>query len=219
MPESIVGEVKLVPSITVSIHPTIETPPVKEIDTTQDDVEKALGLKITGGADFNMPITIFHASFSPHSALVRCLARSHAFSRSRMNRKRSELDWSSAIPSSASRTKTPKTWRWRRPTRRCCMQATTSEASNWASSGISLCDILDLSSHPRSKSLFHCCLRHPTQKAFRMMKFPKKFALSKRLSWRVIPKLQGSSLSRTSSRLVKLMFNTWGLLLRWLACI
>lgn len=62
MPESIVSEVKLVPSITVSIHPTIETPPVKEIDTTPDDVEKALGLKVTGGVDFNMPITIFHAS-------------------------------------------------------------------------------------------------------------------------------------------------------------
>lgn len=67
MPElTIVSEVKLVPSITVDIHPTIETPPAppaKEVDTTQDEVEKAIGLKITGGADFKMPITIFHASF------------------------------------------------------------------------------------------------------------------------------------------------------------
>lgn len=70
MPESIVCEtlceVKLVPSITVSIHPTIETPPVKEkekeIDTAQDEVEKSLGLRVTGGVDFKMPITIFHAS-------------------------------------------------------------------------------------------------------------------------------------------------------------
>lgn len=68
MPESIVCEqtasIRLVPSITVDIHPTIETPPQiqkeKEVDTTQDDVEKALGLKITGGVDFKMPITIFH---------------------------------------------------------------------------------------------------------------------------------------------------------------
>lgn len=69
MPEqSIVCEqVKLVPSITVDVHPTIETaPPAKEKDpdTAQNDVEKSLGLKITGGVDFKMPITIFHASAS-----------------------------------------------------------------------------------------------------------------------------------------------------------
>lgn len=76
MPESIVCEQKLVPSITVAItetrlvpsitvdvHPTIETPPKeKEVDTTQDEVEKVFGLKVTGGVDFKMPITIFHAS-------------------------------------------------------------------------------------------------------------------------------------------------------------
>lgn len=65
MPESTVCEVKLVPSITVDIHPTIEIAPpvpVKEVDKTQEEVEKAIGLKITGGADFQMPITIFHAS-------------------------------------------------------------------------------------------------------------------------------------------------------------
>lgn len=74
MPESIVCEVKLVPSITVDIHPTIETvppPPVKEVDTTQDEVEKAIGLKITGGADFNMPITIFHVGTS-RAILLLC---------------------------------------------------------------------------------------------------------------------------------------------------
>jgi len=70
MPESsIVCELKLVPSITVDIHPTIETPPPpvkeKEVDQAQIDVEKSLGLKVTGGVDFNMPITIFHVnSFS-----------------------------------------------------------------------------------------------------------------------------------------------------------
>jgi hypothetical protein len=68
MPESTVCEVKLVPSITVDIHPTVEIAPpappaVVEVDKTQDEVEKAIGLKITGGADFSMPITIFHASF------------------------------------------------------------------------------------------------------------------------------------------------------------
>lgn len=74
MPESSVSETKLVASITVSIHPTIETPPVKEkeVDTTQEDVEKALGLKITGGADFKMPITIFHASLSFSLLLFGC---------------------------------------------------------------------------------------------------------------------------------------------------
>lgn len=66
MPEQAIvcEQVKLVPSITVDVHPTIETPPAKEKepDTTQDEVEKSLGLKITGGVDFKMPITIFHAS-------------------------------------------------------------------------------------------------------------------------------------------------------------
>ena len=63
MPESTVCEIKLVPSITVDVHPTIEVVPVKQVDLTQEEVEKAIGLKITGGADFQMPITIFHASF------------------------------------------------------------------------------------------------------------------------------------------------------------
>lgn len=72
MPESIVCEtlceVKLVPSITVSIHPTVENhPPVKEekekeVDTSKEEVEKLLGLRVTGGVDFKMPITIFQAS-------------------------------------------------------------------------------------------------------------------------------------------------------------
>lgn len=67
MPESNAYEQqqKLAPSITVDIHPTIATsPPVKEVDTAQDEMEKTLGLKITGGVDFKMPITIFHASFT-----------------------------------------------------------------------------------------------------------------------------------------------------------
>jgi hypothetical protein len=78
MPESTVCEVKLVPSITVDIHPTVEiTPPaapvVVEVDKTQDEVEKAIGLKITGGADFQMPITIFQACFfCAFSLLSRC---------------------------------------------------------------------------------------------------------------------------------------------------
>lgn len=79
MPESIVCEQKLVPSITVSIHPTIENPPQalqkeKEVDKAQDEVEKSLGLKITGGVDFKMAITIFHASLTQfvavHSQIV-----------------------------------------------------------------------------------------------------------------------------------------------------
>lgn len=63
MPESTVCEIKLVPSITVDVHPTIEAIPVKQVDLAQEEVEKTIGLKITGGTDFQMPITIFHASF------------------------------------------------------------------------------------------------------------------------------------------------------------
>lgn len=37
-------------------------PPPMEVDPTQEAVEKSTGLRITGGADFNMPITIFHVS-------------------------------------------------------------------------------------------------------------------------------------------------------------
>lgn len=76
MPESfgdvsVVCERKLVPSIDVSIHPTIETATPtkekeKEVDTSQEEVENTLGLKITGGVDFKMPITIFHARFLFH---------------------------------------------------------------------------------------------------------------------------------------------------------
>lgn len=33
-----------------------------EIDPTQEAVEKSTGMRITGGADFDMPITIFHVS-------------------------------------------------------------------------------------------------------------------------------------------------------------
>lgn len=66
MPESIVCDQKLVASITVSIHPTVENTPQateKEVDTTLSEVEKLVGLKITGGVDFKMPITIFYARF------------------------------------------------------------------------------------------------------------------------------------------------------------
>lgn len=66
MPESIVCDSqKLVASISVSIHPTIENSPQEkenEVESAQDEVEKLVGLKITGGVDFKMPITIFHAS-------------------------------------------------------------------------------------------------------------------------------------------------------------
>lgn len=48
-----------------------------------------------------------------------------------MSRKPNELGWSLATPLCQSRTKTPKAWRWRRPTRRCFMPQTTSEALNW----------------------------------------------------------------------------------------
>lgn len=68
MPESIVCEQKLVASITVSIHPTIENPLPKEVDTSPNDVEKLIGLKITGGVDFKMPLTIFHASSIENSS-------------------------------------------------------------------------------------------------------------------------------------------------------
>ncbi|CRK98683.1 CLUMA_CG011951, isoform A [Clunio marinus] len=62
MPESsITLQHKLVPTISVDIHPTIKSVPRKtEIDTLQDEVEEMLGLKITGGVDFQMPLTIFH---------------------------------------------------------------------------------------------------------------------------------------------------------------
>jgi hypothetical protein len=40
--------------------PTQQQAPIIVCDPTQEAVEKAIGLRITGGADFNMPITIFH---------------------------------------------------------------------------------------------------------------------------------------------------------------
>lgn len=98
MPELIVNEQqKLVPSITVSIHPTVEVVPQpakekekeKEIDTTQEDVEKAIGLKITGGTDFKMAITIFHASSL--SYLLRCCRLKEHFLRLKTTRRQSEL--------------------------------------------------------------------------------------------------------------------------------
>lgn len=111
MPEqSIVCEqVKLVPSITVDIHPTIETTPPakeKEADTTQNDVEKSLGLKITGGVDFKMPITIFHASAS----IVSCVSTATVFFRpvfrSRMARKQTKSASSLATQLFRSKIKT-----------------------------------------------------------------------------------------------------------------
>lgn len=100
MPESfgdvsVVCERKLVPSIDVSIHPTIEiAPPVKEkekeVDTIQEEVEKSLGLKITGGVDFKMPITIFHARLSSVD-LSHCWLIATRFFRSRMIQKPNEL--------------------------------------------------------------------------------------------------------------------------------
>lgn len=47
--------------------------------------------------------------------------------------------------------------------------------------------------------------------AFTMTKFRRKFALLKRLSWKVIRKLRGSSLSHILNHLEMPMFNTWGL--------
>lgn len=52
------------------MEPSIDSEPIElknnstvgaiEIDPTQQAVEKATGLRITGGIDFRMPITIFH---------------------------------------------------------------------------------------------------------------------------------------------------------------
>lgn len=113
MPESfgdvsVVCERKLVPSIDVSIHPTIEkAPPVKEkeVDTIQEEVEKTLGLKITGGVDFKMPITIFHARFFIFKPSILLLLDCDMFFRSRMIRKLSELALSSGIRLRQSRIK------------------------------------------------------------------------------------------------------------------
>lgn len=99
MPESfgdvsVVVERKLVPSIDVSIHPTIEKAPQakeKEVDTIQEEVEKSLGLKITGGVDFKMPITIFHARFFSVDLSLLLLLDCDIFFRSRMTQKPNEL--------------------------------------------------------------------------------------------------------------------------------
>jgi hypothetical protein len=37
------------------------------VDPTQEAVERNTGLKITGGSDFNMPITIFHVRSESHT--------------------------------------------------------------------------------------------------------------------------------------------------------
>lgn len=57
MPESFVIEQKLPPPKLTVIPPPQENLP---IDAHQNDVGNTIGLKITGGSDFNMPITIFH---------------------------------------------------------------------------------------------------------------------------------------------------------------
>lgn len=56
----------LIPSIHVTIHPpTTKNAPEKEEKAPEIDptnlimIEKSLGMKITGGADFKMPLAIF----------------------------------------------------------------------------------------------------------------------------------------------------------------
>lgn len=63
------SEKRLVPSIHVTIHPTVEKEKKKESAAVNDEtqetasdqevVEKLIGAKITGGIEFNMPLTIF----------------------------------------------------------------------------------------------------------------------------------------------------------------
>lgn len=62
------SEKRLVPSIHVTIHPTVEKEKKKEAvgdeiqqesASDQEVVEKLIGAKITGGIEFNMPLTIF----------------------------------------------------------------------------------------------------------------------------------------------------------------
>lgn len=63
------NEKRLVPSIHVTIHPTVEKEKKKESAAVSDEtqetasdqevVEKLIGAKITGGIEFNMPLTIF----------------------------------------------------------------------------------------------------------------------------------------------------------------
>lgn len=56
-------EKRLIPSIHVTIHPTTceeKTKPEEEVKPSdQEIVEKMMGLKITGGIDFKMPLTVF----------------------------------------------------------------------------------------------------------------------------------------------------------------
>lgn len=63
------SEKRLVPSIHVTIHPTVEKEKKKESSAVSDEtqetasdqevVEKLIGAKITGGIEFDMPLTIF----------------------------------------------------------------------------------------------------------------------------------------------------------------
>lgn len=65
MPSS-ASEKRLMPSIHVTIHPTVEVEKKEaasdekpESSSDQEAVEKLIGAKITGGIEFNMPLTIF----------------------------------------------------------------------------------------------------------------------------------------------------------------
>lgn len=60
------SEKRLMPSIHVTIHPTIEKKEAASDEkaaasssSDQEAVEKLIGAKITGGIEFNMPLTIF----------------------------------------------------------------------------------------------------------------------------------------------------------------
>lgn len=147
------SEKRLVPSIHVTIHPTVAKEKKKESSAVSDEtqetasdqevVEKLIGAKITGGIEFNMPLTIFDVIEKKipfvlsYSLLIveshRCFCA--FFSRLSKNQKRVESDWSWAMKSSQSRASWRARWAWKTLTRNFCSHASTSEASNCISCG------------------------------------------------------------------------------------
>lgn len=62
MPDSFVIEQTILPTLTLTSGGEESLNDEKEIEIAQGGIGNTLGLKITGGFDFMMPITIFYVS-------------------------------------------------------------------------------------------------------------------------------------------------------------
>jgi hypothetical protein len=69
MPELIATTAEAIPQVVEND----KSAPLLANDPILMEVEKAIGLRITGGRDFDMPITIFHVAFFLSEGLNLCL--------------------------------------------------------------------------------------------------------------------------------------------------